>query len=767
MQFETLLAKSCDEIDRGEQVPTYARLVPHLRAVQSAGECIVEAVGKLILQQLDLPASPWLSRLGRALKASCLCHDIGKANDGFQNMVRGKLSPKRQPVRHELLSALLLADKKSQVREWALDILSEDCKYDDAEELLDCVIAAVGGHHLKLAEDWNKASIALRDGGCGVTTLQMFITHPDLKSLFGEMVKETCSFDLTGYANNFLGNFRYPFNSRSIRWQDRLEEEPEWWRFAAALKALTVAADVAGSAILPESGASPAKWVRANLAKTQFVTAEQMNAVVVARLKGAKPHRFQELIAAARERVTLVEAGCGSGKTAAAYMWATTHAQGKKLFFCYPTTGTATEGYLGYVGETDVEAELMHSRAIVDLDGIAEVKQDEEEKGEQARDHILRIESLRAWSPQVVICTADTVLALARNNRRGLYNSPAILTASFVFDELHAYDNRMFAAVIALIKALPGAHFLLMTASLPMARKDFLLNQIEKVEQVPTPKDLEELPRYSFEDLADEENAYSIASEAAANKRKVLWICNTVTKAQSVLQRLKDDGVPVRTYHSRFKYKDRVRQHRKIIRWFSHSRLHTGIVAVTTQVAEMSLDLDADVLISQVAPVPALIQRLGRLNRRVTPEKQGQPRAAYFLVPEKPLPYKEKEIEQGRRWVEDLRQQLNRPLRQADLAASFQAIADEEQLDVDTRIEWLNSGWFTYPREIREPSLSVSVILSEDEAACRQDVKELIRKTIPMNFDSRRMRGWKEYKGNLIALPNTIDYDKKRGARWL
>jgi CRISPR-associated endonuclease/helicase Cas3 len=234
---------------------------------------------------------------------------------------------------------------------------------------------------------------------------------------------------------------------------------------------------------------------------------------------------------------------CGTGKTAAAYMWAATHAQGRKLFFCYPTTGTATEGFLGYVHETDVEATLMHSRAIVDLENVTEVKQDEEEG-----DHLLRIESLRAWSPQVVICTADTVLALTRNNRRGLYNSPAILAASFVFDELHAYDDRMFAGVVALIKALPGAHFLLMTASLPKARKDFLLQHIENIEQVATPRELEELPRYLFPQITSKEDAYRKAKDAAHNNLKVLWICNTVgrarTRPQGVLYGMRrHDGV--------------------------------------------------------------------------------------------------------------------------------------------------------------------------------------------------------------------------------
>jgi CRISPR-associated endonuclease Cas3-HD len=124
---EVLLAKSCAETSKGEPIPTYARLVPHLRAVEKAGEAIADTIGTLILEQLYLPSDPWLSRLQRGLKVACLCHDIGKANVAFQRMVRGELPPTQQPARHELLSALLLADN-GQVRTWTLNLLSENSK---------------------------------------------------------------------------------------------------------------------------------------------------------------------------------------------------------------------------------------------------------------------------------------------------------------------------------------------------------------------------------------------------------------------------------------------------------------------------------------------------------------------------------------------------------------------------------------------------------------------------------------------------------------
>ncbi len=195
------------------------------------------------------------------------------------------------------------------------------------------------------------------------------------------------------------------------------------------------------------------------------------------------------------------------------------------------------------------------------------------------------------------------------------------------------------------------------------------------------------------------------------------------------------ENVAVRTYHSRFKYKDRVRQHRKVVRWFGQEKRRWGIVAVTTQVAEMSLDLDADILISEIAPTPALIQRLGRLNRRITPENQGSPRPAYFLDWEKPSPYKdEATLQLAEQWIAEL-MKSGQALRQTDLAAQFNLLSPATELRLDVRTAWLDSGWFAIPEPVRDISYSVSVILPEDETACRQTPAEIIRCTIPMNYD--------------------------------
>ena len=96
---------------------------------------------------------------------------------------------------------------------------------------------------------------------------------------------------------------------------------------------------------------------------------DELDRIVDARLGGRPPYPFQERVAASDERVTLVEAGCGNGKTLAAYMWARRSAVGRRLVFCYPTTGTTSAGFQDYLlAQTELERALMHGRASADIE---------------------------------------------------------------------------------------------------------------------------------------------------------------------------------------------------------------------------------------------------------------------------------------------------------------------------------------------------------------------------------------------------------------
>ena len=143
---------------------------------------------------------------------------------------------------------------------------------------------------------------------------------------------------------------------------------------------------------------------------------------------------------------------------------------------------------------------------------------------------------------------------------------------------------------------------------------------------MPMPRPLAGLPRYRVARIAVAE-ASDRAREALRSGRRVLWVVNQVRRAQEAARALAQNfpareiyaagGVPLYCYHSRLRLEDRRARHRQVVAAFQG---RTGpALAVTTQVCEMSLDLDADLLVAEQAPVTSLIQRMGRCNRQPRP----------------------------------------------------------------------------------------------------------------------------------------------------
>ncbi len=750
-RYRHLLAKGWKP-EPGSEPPADVRLLPHLRAVEAAALAIAASCGETILANLDLDAPLWLPRLRLALRLAALTHDLGKANSYFQGMVRGKpdFPPTTQPIRHELVTVLILLRNSGGMADWIRQQIEAAGQGTVTDDLLQTIVGAVAGHHVKMDEEWTKAFAPGRGGG---TEIDVYLGHADLQPLFGKNgAPGDESWSLLKKQPGFPGEHHFRFNTQSSDWQEHLNAALEWKRFAAAVKALIVAADVAGSALLPE-GLAIKGWITDVL--NRRASADELREVATQRLAGRPARLFQTAIADTPTRVTLVEAGCGSGKTAAAWLWAANKAQGRKLFFCYPTTGTATEGFLGYVAKSQVEGELIHSRAAVDLERVTTSREDDHEEGQ------LRINSLRMWGPEAVVCTIDTVLALVRNNRRGLYGSPAILSGAFVFDELHAYDDTLFAAVVGLIQAMPGAPFLLMSASLPAHRKEFLQRRLGDIGTVTPPVELETIPRYRLQQT-DAADAFAQAAKRVRRGERVLWVCNMVARTQAVFDLAHKAELPVVAYHSRFRYEDRVSRHREVVDGFA-APAGMGLLAVTTQVAEMSLDLDADLLVTERAPIPALIQRLGRLNRRVREESPGTPRLALVIPPEKELPYKAEELAMAQTWLEPLT--AAHQVSQRDLADHFLALAGTKPPCLRLETEWLDSGWCAWPGKIRDAGFSVNVILPEDADVCRRSVQEIIKRSLPMPYQSR-MESWETLRGAFIAPPDAIQYDERKGATW-
>ena len=183
----------------------------------------------------------------------------------------------------------------------------------------------------------------------------------------------------------------------------------------------------------------------------------------------------------------------------------------------------------------------------------------------------------------------------------------------------------------------------------------------------------------------------------------------------------------------------------------------------------MSLDLSADLLVSDLAPIPALIQRMGRLNRRITPSHPGQPRQAIVLEPDIDLPYESKQMDSARDWLRALGPAS---LSQAALATANENIMQTESVPI-VESAWLDGGPFSRPAPLREAGVTIAIILAEDEAACvdqsgRPVSKEIARYSIPMTMSAvaKEFSGWKRLGFVFVAPPRRVDYSEKWGARW-
>jgi len=738
-----LLAKSPP---RTGPIPGAATLRGHTALVLSAARELLEHRAEASLRAVGLP--PGLATRLRALVLTAAAvHDLGKCGDHFQAMVRREREAP-QLVRHEALS-LWMCWPGQPLASWLGAAV-------EGEGDLCLALVAAAAHHRKF---WSEA-IAPEDSGAG-SSLELLMHHADFHATL------TLIADELGLPPppSFSEPHRVQVSRRShprqqfLAWQEDFERRvprgSEEARLLPVVKALVLAADVAGSA-LPRAGEKRG-WIGAQL--SQRATGEEMASVVERRLAGRPARPFQEAVARSSGPLTLARAGCGSGKTVAAYAWAARQHPGRQLWLTYPTTGTATEGFRDYLPGTDVSGRLEHSRAEVDLELLDLRREGEGHRGED------RLDALRAWGMDVLTCTVDTVLGLVQNQRKGLYAWPALCDACVVFDEVHAYDARLFGALLRFLEALPGIPVLLMTASLPSARLQALRSLCQRVHGVSLaelegPAELEALPRYRRVLGASE---WSEVEACLAGGGKVLWVSNTVERCLDVAREAERRGLPVRRYHGRFRYGDRVQRHGEVIQAFQREG---AVLACTTQVAEMSLDLSADLLVTDLAPIPALIQRLGRLNRRSSPERPAPP-APFVVCPFSGPPYDDPPglLREADAWLERLG---TGPVSQRDLVAAWDA-PPEDRVPGLLPSAWLDGGFTTVPVELREASPGLTVLRAEDvEAVRREGRAKALEAALPMNSPPRALRwtAWERVHFLPVAPPEALDYDPQRGARW-
>ncbi|MBI5527261.1 MAG: CRISPR-associated helicase Cas3' [Deltaproteobacteria bacterium] len=328
----------------------------------------------------------------------------------------------------------------------------------------------------------------------------------------------------------------------------------------------------------------------------------------------------------------ILTAPTGSGKTEAALLWAARQRESgpgsSTIFYMLPykaSMNAMRQRIPGKFGVAEDSVVLQHSTATASLFSILAGKGYTDEEARRLAKQETNIG--RLMTAPVRILTPYQLL----RSVFGLRGHDAILTDAtrglFIFDELHAYETGRLALILATVGHLArqlGGRFFAMSATFPRFLQELFRGVVGgEIRHVDADgKTRNEFARHQLR-IADDDllSDATLADISARHDRgeTVLVVCTTVARAQEVYTRL-TSRVPVGQLlllHSRFTVQDRNRLESEI-----GSRLATGkrnsaagLVVVATQVVEVSLDVDFDALHTDPAPLEALLQRFGRVNR--------------------------------------------------------------------------------------------------------------------------------------------------------
>lgn len=643
------------------------------------------------------------------LRVAALLHDIGKANQEFLTAISSNVFY-TQAFRHEHVSALLLFFP--EMRSW---LSSEQAK--ERGVVFDVIVAAVLSHHLKatLRSDENSRTntrwfSCMRD--LQSQTVSTYFRHSDIRHLL-EQVRMTIGLSASppDLPEHPLGNVP-PYSSiyaEAVRQAERLRVriplESEQNKLLIAVKAALVISDAAGSGIV-RVGKKIETWIEEVLHSPSITSDAIKSSILEPRSsqiesKFDKPFEFrpfQKNIGSHGSRVLLL-ASCAAGKTLAAWKWVEQtckeHEVGKVLFL-YPTRGTATEGFKDYVGwAPETQIGLDHGTSQYELESMQNTPPESlRDKNITRSAEEEKLYALGMWGRRYLSATVDQFLGFMEFQHGSLCKLPMLADAAVIIDEVHSFDPVMFQSLLGFLK-----HFdlpvLCMTATLPSSRRAQLETEGRlKVYTADEDEKLRELsyrPRYLHRRLSSFKDAMEIATKST-NKR-LLWVVNTVDRCQAIADQLEQRrGGSVLSYHSRFTLHDRQLVHDKTVASFQQTEQFA--IAVTTQVCEMSLDLDAEILITEDSPVTSLVQRMGRANRHVAYEHAE----VYTYSPGSSLPYNEQEMKEAQAFLAEIGDQ---PVSQAELAERL-LIYSTQIIKASDTTRFITSGYFAVPGSFRD-----------------------------------------------------------------
>lgn len=321
--------------------------------------------------------------------------------------------------------------------------------------------------------------------------------------------------------------------------------------------------------------------------------------------KGSSPNEMQTFVRENRDKNLVIIAPTGAGKTETGFIYLQ-----RKGFFMLPYRVSANGVYMRAEGMFRDYAGLLHSSA---LSYVLEREENREDiKNNQEGTAFLNYFLSRNFAKPIIVSTPDQLMHFVFRYKGFEKYYATALYSRLVIDELQSYDPITLAFIVQGLEVLAqnGGKFLVMTATFP----EFLRERFERMGVEFRVFNTQKEPYHHVQVIDDSIDNYVERMIELSQKAKVLVVVNTVRKAIELKEKFEKAGLQnVKLLHSRFILKDRKEKEIEIMEFFNSQEKGFWI---TTQLAEVSLDLDADYLFTELSTADSLIQRMGRCNRK-------------------------------------------------------------------------------------------------------------------------------------------------------
>ena len=287
----------------------------------------------------------------------------------------------------------------------------------------------------------------------------------------------------------------------------------------------------------------------------------------------------------------------------------------------------------------------------------------------------------------VIITTVDQMILSflqvgSYHMKRCMFRESAI-----VLDEVHLLNPKMLYLLLHFLRKFWDVYnfnILFMSATFSRALMDVIRERFADVSaqtlDMYEKEEYRALRRVKFElnFNAYLEDFINDAIERMENGARVLIICNTVEYAVELMRKIEEYGVrrgKVMLIHARFTYDERRKREQEI-----YAKLKEPHILISTQVCEVSLDISYDYLYTELAPLPSLIQRFGRVNRGLYSSVKEKPNV--FITDakvknERYYPYEKRDLEEAKKCLEEMADFD----REIQILEKFEEIESKEELE--------------------------------------------------------------------------------------